>query len=124
MGWNTTLAADGAWVPTFPSARYPFGRVEYDALVAETESTHPPDNALMQSLQIATRRDSIDPIVAAGLATLVEMDARLCEEVRLVPKHGHSAGHVSVLIQSRGEEALITGDFVQHPCHLTCPDWA
>src|SRR6202011_1886140 len=29
VGWNTMLV-DGKWVPTFPKARYLFGRVEHE----------------------------------------------------------------------------------------------
>ena len=32
-------------------------------------------------------------------------------------------GHVSLRIVSRGEEALITGDFMHHPCQIAHPDW-
>ena len=27
-------------------------------------------------------------------------------------------------IRSRGKEALITGDFLHHPCQIAHPDWA
>ncbi|MBN8901347.1 MAG: MBL fold metallo-hydrolase, partial [Rhodospirillales bacterium] len=64
------------------------------------------------------------PILDAGLATLVETDHVLCDEVSLVPTLGHTPGHVSVRIASRGEEALITGDFMHHPCQIAHPDWA
>ena len=59
-----------------------------------------------------------------GLVDLVEMDARLCEEIDLVPTTGHTPGHVSVRIRSRGEEGLITGDFLHHPCQIAHPEWA
>jgi hypothetical protein len=29
-----------------------------------------------------------------------------------------------VRIESKGEKALITGDFVHHPCQLAHPEWA
>lgn len=44
--------------------------------------------------------------------------------VRLIPSQGHTAGHVSVRIASNSEEALITGDFIHHPCQLAHPEWA
>ena len=34
VGWNTMLV-DGAWVPTFPKARYLIGRAEYEHWRAE-----------------------------------------------------------------------------------------
>jgi glyoxylase-like metal-dependent hydrolase (beta-lactamase superfamily II) len=44
--------------------------------------------------------------------------------VSLVPTLGHTPGHVSVRIQSEGEEALITGDFMHHPCQIARPHWS
>jgi glyoxylase-like metal-dependent hydrolase (beta-lactamase superfamily II) len=44
--------------------------------------------------------------------------------VSFVPTLGHTPGHVSVRISSKGEEALITGDFVHHPCQMARPEWA
>ena len=41
-----------------------------------------------------------------------------------MPTIGHTPGHVSVRIRSRGEEALITDDFMQHPCQIVHPEWA
>jgi glyoxylase-like metal-dependent hydrolase (beta-lactamase superfamily II) len=63
-------------------------------------------------------------VFEAGLVDLVDTDSRICDEVRLVPTTGHTPGHVSVRIDSGGEAALITGDFIHHPCQLARPDWA
>jgi glyoxylase-like metal-dependent hydrolase (beta-lactamase superfamily II) len=41
-----------------------------------------------------------------------------------VPTPGHTPGHVSVAIESRGERAVITGDMVHHPCQIGRPDWS
>jgi glyoxylase-like metal-dependent hydrolase (beta-lactamase superfamily II) len=60
----------------------------------------------------------------AGLVDLVETDHRICDEISLVPTPGHTPGHVSLRIASGGEEALITGDFVHHPCQIARPDWS
>ncbi|HZC17344.1 MAG TPA: MBL fold metallo-hydrolase, partial [Caulobacteraceae bacterium] len=68
--------------------------------------------------------DSVKPIWEAGLVDLVETDHQVCEEVSLEPTLGHTPGHVSVRIRSKGAEALITGDFTHHPCQLARPDWA
>jgi glyoxylase-like metal-dependent hydrolase (beta-lactamase superfamily II) len=66
--------------------------------------------------------DSVTPILDAGLATLVETDEQICDEISLVPTIGHTPGHVSVMIQSKGEQALITGDFMHHPCQIAHPE--
>ena len=41
----------------------------------------------------------------------------------LEPTPGHTPGHVSIHIASRGEQALITGDFIHHPCQFARLDW-
>ncbi len=68
--------------------------------------------------------NSVTPIMDAGLAELVETDQQLTDEISLVPTVGHTPGHVSVRITSRGEEALITGDFMHHPCQIAHPEWS
>jgi glyoxylase-like metal-dependent hydrolase (beta-lactamase superfamily II) len=118
VGWNTMLV-DGpngtrTWVPTFPRARYLMGRVEF----AHWRGQHDRDD------MAAVFADSVAPIYEAGLADLVETDHRICDEVSLVPTLGHTPGHVSVAIASEGEEALITGDFMHHPCQIARPHWS
>ena len=109
VGWNTMLA-EGRWVPTFPNARYLFGRSEYAHWQQSREETQ-------------GAPETIAPIVEAGLHELVESDHKITDEVWLEPTPGHTPGHVSVHIASRGEEAVITGDMVHHPVQLAEPDW-
>ena len=113
VGWNTMLK-DGKWVPTFPNARYMMGREEYEHWRGDTTR---------EDMQFILA-DSVTPILDAGLATLVETDQRISDEISLVPTVGHTPGHVSVRITSRGEEALITGDFMHHPCQIAHPEWS
>jgi len=113
VGWNT-MKVDGRWVATFPRARYLMGRAEYEHW--RTVQDRPDMRHIMA--------DSVSPIVEAGLATMVETDHRLCAEISLIPTVGHTPGHVSVMIESRGEQALITGDFMHHPCQIAHPDWS
>jgi glyoxylase-like metal-dependent hydrolase (beta-lactamase superfamily II) len=113
VGWNTMLV-EGRWVPTFPSARYLIGRVEYHHWTAP----HGRDD------MAAVLADSVTPVWQAGLAELVETDHRICDEISLVPTPGHTPGHVSLRIASDGEAALITGDFMHHPCQIARPDWS
>ena len=68
--------------------------------------------------------DSVRPVIDAGLADLVEADHKLTNEVWLEPTHGHTPGHVSVRISSRGEDAVITGDMTHHPSQIARPEWA
>lgn len=112
VGWNTRLV-DGRWVPTFPQARYLFGRQEFEhwTHLRNTGGYH----------DVEHLHDSIDPIVAAGLADYITPDYRVTDEVSLFPTPGHTPGHVSVLIRSQGQQAVITGDLMHHPIQLVEP---
>lgn len=112
VGWNTMLV-DGKWVPTFANARY---------LMAKPEFEHWTEEGDAEQRQLMA--DSVEPVFDAGLVDLVSTTEAVCDEIRLVPTHGHTPGHVSILISSKGESALITGDFVHHPCQMAHPDWA
>ena len=107
VGSNTRLVA-GKWVPTFPNARYLFGRIEWEHWSVETG---PYMNA----------EETVRPVLDAGRADLVETDHQVCDEVRLVPTTGHTPGHVSVVIESDDQRAVITGDMAHHPMQFAVP---
>ena len=121
VGWNTTLR-DGAWTPTFPNARYLIEQQEFDYVKDEAEG--PDVEPWLIEMNRAVMADSIQPVLDAGQVDLVRNNHQVCEEVRLRPTPGHTIGHVSVDIRSEGQHALITGDFVHHPCQLAHPEWA
>src|SRR4029079_812097 len=96
VGWMTWLA-EGRGCPTFPRARYLFGRVEFEHWSTQTERAD----------MLPVFADSIRPIFDRGLADLVEWDHRICPEIQLMPSTGHTPGHASVLISSNGKRAMI-----------------
>lgn len=113
-GWDARLDGD-RWVPTFPRARHLFVRPEYEYWTSVAPE------------QPATERllaDSVRPVVEAGLADLVAVDHVVSPEVRLVPMHGHTPGHVVIEIESRGVRAVITGDVMHSPIQCAFPDLA
>src|ERR1700676_4682226 len=113
VGWNTKLAG-GKWVPTFANARYVFGRGEYEHWRDHSDQ---PDRA-------AVFNDSVKPIADAGKADLVASDARLSDEITLIPTPGHSPGHISLLVQSAGGEGLLTRGVAHHPPPKAHLDWS
>ncbi len=113
VGWNTMLV-DDKWIPTFPKARYLMAEQEFTYWQAQEDNEQ----------QRAVYDDSVGPVFEAGLVDLVPLDHQICDEVDLVPTLGHTIGHVSVRIRSNGEEGLITGDFIHHPCQMAHMDWA
>jgi glyoxylase-like metal-dependent hydrolase (beta-lactamase superfamily II) len=111
VGWNT-IQVDGRWAPAFPNARYLFGRTEWEHWARSSETEYS-----------STLLESVQPVLDAGQADLVEMDHRLTPELRLEPSPGHTPGHVSVAIESGGARAFITGDMTHHPVQWAEPDW-
>ena len=113
VGWNTKLV-NGKWVPTFDKARYVFVKPEYEYW---RDNSPTPTHA-------AVFEDSVKPVIDAGRADLVASDAKLSDEVSLISTPGHSPGHMSILIRSDGQEALLTGDVAHHPCQMAHLDWS
>jgi glyoxylase-like metal-dependent hydrolase (beta-lactamase superfamily II) len=111
VGWNTVLR-DGEWHPTFPNARYLFSRLDWEWL-----DTNP------VGFLGDYAGDSVRPIFTAGLAEVYEPDHQITDEVSVIATHGHSPGHVSVLIRSNDASAVVTGDLMHHPCQIAEPDW-
>ena len=113
VGWNTRLVG-GKWLPTFANARYVFGKAEYEHWRDHSDT---PDKK-------AVFADSVQPVVDAGKAELIASDTRLTDEITMIPTAGHSPGHMSLLIQSDGEQALLCGDVAHHPCQMAHLDWS
>jgi len=112
VGWNTNLV-DGKWVPTFPKARYLFGRQEFEhwKMLEKTKGYH----------DLNHMYDAVMPVVEAGLVDLIEHDHKPCPEITLRPTPGHTPGHVSINIESQGQKAIITGDMMHCPIQLEEP---
>jgi glyoxylase-like metal-dependent hydrolase (beta-lactamase superfamily II) len=112
VGWNTRKQ-DGRWVPTFPNARYLFGKQEW-----KHWKNVPRDG----SVQAQHLIDAIQPVLDADLVDFVDSDHHISREIRLFPTPGHTPGHVSVHISSQGKKAVITGDLMHHPIQIALPD--
>jgi glyoxylase-like metal-dependent hydrolase (beta-lactamase superfamily II) len=112
VGWNTQLV-NGRWVPTFPNARYLFGRKEYLhwKMLYETHGYH----------DLNHYDDALLPVLEAGLVDFIEPTHQICPELSLMPTPGHTPGHVSICIESKGERAIITGDMMHHPIQFERP---
>lgn len=110
VGWNTQLVG-GRWVPTFPNARYLFGRTEYDHWERENAKTPSP-----------VFNESVLPVVEAGRVTFVASDAAIDDHVRLTPTPGHSPGHHAVVLGRKRDAAMMTGDMMHSPLQVARPD--
>ncbi|MDF2049139.1 MBL fold metallo-hydrolase, partial [Arthrobacter sp. Cr_A7] len=121
VGWNTHKV-DGKWVPTFKNARYYFVKEEFEYWQQEVPRLRAAGST--EADAVATWDDSVQPIIDAGLVTLVDANASLTPEIRLVPTVGHTIGHTSILVQSQGESAVITGDMMSGPYQVARYDWS
>jgi glyoxylase-like metal-dependent hydrolase (beta-lactamase superfamily II) len=116
VGWNTRLVNE-QWVPTFPKATYVFGRLECEYWQEQMNKGH--------DLPGRIWTDSILPIIQAGKADLVEMDARLAPNLWLSPAPGHSPGMFCVnIISNTGKRIMFVADAIHHPIQAREPDWS
>ncbi|MFC4256934.1 MBL fold metallo-hydrolase [Altererythrobacter xixiisoli] len=112
IGWNTRLE-NGRWVPTFPRARYLFGKRDYAYFQA---------NPAGEALHYEAFCDSILPVMDAGQGELVDEDMQVMAEIThglwLEPAFGHSPGCCTVNAQAGGPPAMFWGDVIHHPIQL------
>jgi glyoxylase-like metal-dependent hydrolase (beta-lactamase superfamily II) len=109
VGWNLTSAG----TPTFSRARYVLHQAEWDARVAHDAHVLRPFTDRL-----------VTPLRTLGVLDLVAAEHALTPEVIAFPTPGHSPGHMSVLVNLRGEKALIIADVLVHPGQVTEPDWS
>lgn len=116
VGWNTRLV-DGYWQPTFPNAKYVFGRIECEYWEAQAKNG--------DDLAGRIWMDSCVPVLQSGRADLVEMDADLGDGIRLRPAPGHTPGMFSVsLACDGGDKIMFVSDLLHHPLQCREPDWS
>ncbi|WAT17078.1 MBL fold metallo-hydrolase [Aurantiacibacter sp. MUD11] len=114
VGWNTYKDPEtGKYLPTFPNARYLFGKTEYEAWQNDLRKDGHHDDKHMV--------ESVDPIVSAGLVDFIDTDHQIAPGIYAEPSHGHTPGHIHVVIESKGERAVVTGDLMHHPMQCAMP---
>jgi len=110
VGWNTRLEG-GRWVPTFPKARYIFGKAEYDYWVAQNAKAEVPPFA-----------DSVLPVVEARRADIVGSDFAIGDHLRILPTPGHTPGHIAFAMGKAKDDAVFVGDMMHSPLQLRHPE--
>ena len=116
VGWNTRLN-NGRWVPTFPNAKYVFSKTDYDYFLAidrDPEKGPAIGGAL---------RDSVLPVVDAGLAQMVNGTETIEEHLSLERAPGHTPGHVVIKLASQSAQAFFCGDVIHHAIQIYHPTW-
>ncbi len=115
VGWNTRLV-DGRWVPTFPNAKYIFSRQEWEFWEAKNKKGPKYSDGCID--------DSVLPVIESGLADIVESDHALNDSLWLEPSPGHTPGHVSLRLRSKGQNAVMSGDVIHTPLQCAFPQWS
>jgi glyoxylase-like metal-dependent hydrolase (beta-lactamase superfamily II) len=116
VGWNTRLES-GRWVPTFSNASYIVGAEELTYW--ETEAARSPE------VNHGSFRDSVLPILEAGLIKTVSGGDAIVDDVSVVPLPGHTIGQIGVEVASRsGPDLLFCGDAIHSPVQIPRPEWA
>ncbi len=110
VGWNTRLE-NGRWVPTFPKARYVFGKTEYDYWTEQNKKAEVPPFA-----------DSVLPVVEADRAEIVSNDLAIGDHVRILPTPGHTPGHVAFALGKGRDDAVFSGDLMHTPLQTLYPE--
>jgi glyoxylase-like metal-dependent hydrolase (beta-lactamase superfamily II) len=116
VGWNTRLS-NGRWVPTFPNARYLMSKQELAYWQSDAGRT-----ALQRTGDYVA--DSVQPVLDANQADLVDENHRLNEKIWFEHTPGHTPGHMAVHVADGGEEVILSGDVMHHPLQLRYPDWS
>jgi glyoxylase-like metal-dependent hydrolase (beta-lactamase superfamily II) len=112
VGWNLR-SESGRYVPTFPRARYWMSEKDW-------ETCHRPD---VQPERFPNAPTCVWPLEQLGLIELMRGEHSITPELSAVPTPGHTPGHVSILITSRGERALVLGDAAHNPVQVEETDW-
>lgn len=110
VGWNTRLE-NGRWVPTFPNARYVFGKAEFDYWTEQNAKA-----------EVPAFTDSVLPVVDAGKADLVRNDHLIGDHLRILPTPGHTPGHIAFTLGRGKDDAVLCGDLMHTPLQTHYPE--
>jgi len=120
VGWN--LREDIPDSPlSFPNARYRVHEADWNHFTTE-ELLDDPNRGE------STRR-SVVPLEESGVLDLMDGETELAYGITAFPTPGHTPGHMSLLIASNNERALLVGDILGSPMQATeadlfySPDW-
>lgn len=111
VGWN--MRSDGGTArPSFPDARYLAPRADFEFFTSAENLDNFP-----------YIKDQVLPLVNLGLMDQVEPESDLTPELRIWSTPGHTPGHVSILVNSAGERAVVLGDVAHSPVQAHETDW-
>ena len=114
VGWNVRENAEGPPEPMFPNARY---------VVHELDLEHFRKPEVEATMSFTFMDRLVNPLDTMGLLDTISGDTNLTPEIRAIHTPGHTPGHMSALVASNDEEAMIQGDVIIHPAQVTEDGW-
>jgi glyoxylase-like metal-dependent hydrolase (beta-lactamase superfamily II) len=116
VGWNT-MNVGNTWVPTFPNARYVFGRADMERVLS-------PGFLAKAGMAERVAHDSLLPVINAGLVDPSEPGQELFPGFSFEAAPGHTPDQLAIRVKSDGAEALFTADAFHTPIQIVRPDWS
>lgn len=111
-GGNTRLADDGSVVPVFPNAEYVVQRREYEDASEPNERT-----------RATYLTPNFQPLVDSGQMRLLDGDTEFAPGICGVITPGHTPGHMSVTLESGGQQAAFVCDLASYAVHFERLGW-
>jgi glyoxylase-like metal-dependent hydrolase (beta-lactamase superfamily II) len=111
-----TEVVDDVRVPTFPDVRHLISVKEWRFWVEG-------DPGGLSAEMVPMARRDLTILRDAGVLELVEGDEEIADGVRLLPTPGHTPGHVSVLVSSGDQTAVVGGDVAVSEWSFSHPEW-
>ena len=114
VGWNTR-AQDGRWVPTFPNARYVFGKAEFEHWTQGDGPRLFPEN-------VAVIEDSVLPVAEAGLVDFVAPGDEILPGLTVEAAPGHTATQLAVKYAGADGGFICSADVLHQPIQIYKPE--
>ena len=113
VGWNMREDVD-ATQPTFSNARYRVHEHDWHHFSQDEMLVGPRGEAMQRSVM---------PVEKLGLLDLMDGTTQLAPGIEAYHTPGHTPGHMSLLISSRNQRALLIGDIAGSPMQITETEW-
>jgi glyoxylase-like metal-dependent hydrolase (beta-lactamase superfamily II) len=103
----------------FPDAGFVMWRKEWDFWTSGEAETKLDEHA--RDVLLSCARKNLPPI--QELLHLMNREAEVLSGIKVIPAAGHTPGHMTVAVTSKGQQLLCISDTVLHPIHLERPEW-
>jgi glyoxylase-like metal-dependent hydrolase (beta-lactamase superfamily II) len=101
------LSSNGQRV--FPNATVRAGKADADYWLSRAAMDKAPDD---RKKIFQGAMSSLNPYIKAGRFKAIERDGELVPGVRAIAEPGHTPGHTTYLVESRGRKLLLMGDLI------------